>query len=328
MGIEPTALAWEARVLPLYDAREERHFTRGMGRLAICAFCRWVRFWGESLGIDSHRRRFLRFRLVRFHGGIRLSRFAISTIRGRSRVEVTGQGDANLELRAGAVYIGVRTYFSRSYLHGAAMFAREAHAIEARYLETHKHERVNEHLAKVVASVMMSTSSIEAFVNEIFADAAERFPGYVDDMSLAALASLGAAWESDSFERLRTLEKYSELLARCGCAPIDKGGRQYQDVKILLDVRNSLTHMKLRTYGLPENQTKWLIALERDLTSRIRSNPMYGEGNPFFPDRLLGHGFAEWGVITARRFMLRVAGLIGLPKTAITLGEPEYLTRT
>ncbi len=28
MGIEPTALAWEARVLPLYDARRDRDFTR------------------------------------------------------------------------------------------------------------------------------------------------------------------------------------------------------------------------------------------------------------------------------------------------------------
>lgn len=28
MGIEPTALAWEARVLPLYDAREGRHSSR------------------------------------------------------------------------------------------------------------------------------------------------------------------------------------------------------------------------------------------------------------------------------------------------------------
>ena len=27
MGIEPTALAWEARVLPLYDARAARYFT-------------------------------------------------------------------------------------------------------------------------------------------------------------------------------------------------------------------------------------------------------------------------------------------------------------
>ena len=27
MGIEPTALAWEARVLPLYDARLMSYFT-------------------------------------------------------------------------------------------------------------------------------------------------------------------------------------------------------------------------------------------------------------------------------------------------------------
>ena len=33
MGIEPTALAWEARVLPLYDAREGAHSMRS---------CAWV----------------------------------------------------------------------------------------------------------------------------------------------------------------------------------------------------------------------------------------------------------------------------------------------
>ncbi len=73
MGIEPTALAWEARVLPLYDARAVPHFTRGLWILAIWVFRRCVRFWGESLGIDSHRRRFLRFPLVRFHAVFGLS---------------------------------------------------------------------------------------------------------------------------------------------------------------------------------------------------------------------------------------------------------------
>lgn len=34
MGIEPTALAWEARVLPLYDARAGPHSTRVSGDLA------------------------------------------------------------------------------------------------------------------------------------------------------------------------------------------------------------------------------------------------------------------------------------------------------
>ena len=37
MGIEPTAQAWEAWVLPLYDAREGRHSMR---------YCSWVQpFW-------------------------------------------------------------------------------------------------------------------------------------------------------------------------------------------------------------------------------------------------------------------------------------------
>lgn len=73
MGIEPTALAWEARVLPLYDAREDQHSKRGWGSLAIRAFQRWLRFWGESLGIDSHRRRFFGFPLVRFEAVFGLS---------------------------------------------------------------------------------------------------------------------------------------------------------------------------------------------------------------------------------------------------------------
>ncbi len=41
MGIEPTALAWEARVLPLYDAREGCHSKRGWGSLAIMESGDW-----------------------------------------------------------------------------------------------------------------------------------------------------------------------------------------------------------------------------------------------------------------------------------------------
>ena len=48
MGIEPTALAWEARVLPLYDARAGRHFTGvsalwGVGIVAggVKSGCAW-----------------------------------------------------------------------------------------------------------------------------------------------------------------------------------------------------------------------------------------------------------------------------------------------
>ena len=48
MGIEPTALAWEARVLPLYDARAAPHFTRVLWGLANRGNGRWGRKWLHS----------------------------------------------------------------------------------------------------------------------------------------------------------------------------------------------------------------------------------------------------------------------------------------
>jgi hypothetical protein len=45
MGIEPTALAWEARVLPLYDARRDRDFTRNT--LSTATFPGWKEIEAE-----------------------------------------------------------------------------------------------------------------------------------------------------------------------------------------------------------------------------------------------------------------------------------------
>ena len=45
MGIEPTALAWEARVLPLYDARfggMEAHYTSSRQRVSRLHLVRGV----------------------------------------------------------------------------------------------------------------------------------------------------------------------------------------------------------------------------------------------------------------------------------------------
>ncbi len=46
MGIEPTSEAWEASILPLYDARSGSHCTcESAGRKAASAIAqRWVRF--------------------------------------------------------------------------------------------------------------------------------------------------------------------------------------------------------------------------------------------------------------------------------------------
>ncbi len=62
MGIEPTALAWEARVLPLYDAREARYFMRKRlwWAMARCKIRRFLFCWTimAALTINGETRSF------------------------------------------------------------------------------------------------------------------------------------------------------------------------------------------------------------------------------------------------------------------------------
>lgn len=58
MGIEPTALAWEARVLPLYDARSGCLYTGSLGGNEACtaAICgKTVRGGGIGHGLYGQR---------------------------------------------------------------------------------------------------------------------------------------------------------------------------------------------------------------------------------------------------------------------------------
>lgn len=58
MGIEPTALAWEARVLPLYDARSGCLYTGSLGRNEACstAICgNALQAWGGGAASYGNR---------------------------------------------------------------------------------------------------------------------------------------------------------------------------------------------------------------------------------------------------------------------------------
>jgi hypothetical protein len=56
MGVEPTSLAWEARVMPLYDARTGRDSTRVLRRSAIAEAGGWGEKCIHSSGARWHRK--------------------------------------------------------------------------------------------------------------------------------------------------------------------------------------------------------------------------------------------------------------------------------
>jgi hypothetical protein len=83
---------------------------------------------------------------------------------------------------------------------------------------------------------------------------------------------------------------------------MDKGAAPYQDAWLLVQLRNALVHYK------PE----WIIGaapvavrheFEKKLANKFALNPFTGAGNPFYPDKCLGHGCAKWSLMSSIAFI-------------------------
>lgn len=93
----------------------------------------------------------------------------------------------------------------------------------------------DEILHNSIASIMCCTSSLEAYANELFFDRGTIFKKYSTPL-------LDNLWET--YGRKNTLEKFEFALLLSDKPSIDKSSTLYQDVKIVVDLRNSLVHFK------------------------------------------------------------------------------------
>lgn len=204
----------------------------------------------------------------------------------------------------------MRTYFSMDYLTGAALLARKAFEIETGQSSLSVSEPLRaEHKAFATGAILMSAAKIEAFVNELFAECRDR--GARNHMNLRGdqAALLGRIWSDvAAVERATPLEKFETILLLLGLPRLDRSRDPYQSTGLLIDLRKALMHYKLksREVGLTpgaSGEVELLERFEKGLKGRFAENPLTGAGNPFFPDRMLGHGTAEWSVRSAIAFL-------------------------
>jgi hypothetical protein len=193
----------------------------------------------------------------------------------------------------------MRTYFSSYHLWAAKHFARLAEQIEASHAGPPRFDI--SHRAYVTSGVLSAVAFLEAAINELFDDVADRHPGYVDTLTIEAVRLLAGLWderETRTVERWPVLEKFRVALLCCGSIPFDKGAQPYQDAKLLIDLRNDLTHARPET-----RNTGDVDRLSAALMKRFQPNHlMDNAANPYFPDHCLGAGCAAWAVDTARGF--------------------------
>lgn len=237
----------------------------------------------------------------------------------------------------------VRTYLSTSYLTSAALLARKAYAIEAVAVRLAERARIlvdeveiaerigimerTEHHAFASSAIIMSALGLEAFVNELFADCEAAGAGNLFGLSGDQAEKLALVWSPPqlnsepgssstkyaNFQRESAFRKYDRVLTALSLPALDKSAKPVMAMQTLMELRHALAHYKLaaHTAGV-QGERSALSKLEKELQEYFvdhdqpNHNPMTGEHNSYFPDRVIGHAVAEWSVQTAIAFLLHV----------------------
>lgn len=216
-----------------------------------------------------------------------------------------------------SVQISSRHYFSILHVQAAALFAREAAAIEQAYSGNYEPEVWTRDQWYVIGSVVSSAAFLEALINEVFADAAERHSGAKSGLSDAEREILGDLWRLGvpRTARYSVLDKFRICLSLLRRHPFDEGSQSFQDVARLIKLRNALIHFEPETINHPsgtKTAQRDTHRMERLFRGKFPLNPIAGAGNPFWPDKCLGHGCAAWGVgatiIFGDEFFRRLGG--------------------
>jgi hypothetical protein len=209
--------------------------------------------------------------------------------------------------------VAARAYFSWQHLSAAALCARSAKSIETSKAGTKAY--FPEHRSYVIGSVLFSVAALEAAINELFADASEANLGKLRPVDENVIKRMGEMWllGVPRTARYTVAEKYAIALALDGKPPFHKGTEPWQSVAKLLKLRNALIHYEPE--WVPVDSTKEPgdeHTFEKQLSGKFPVNPLAPTENPFYPDKVLGHGCAAWAVRSAMDFMDSFQEKLGL----------------
>lgn len=167
----------------------------------------------------------------------------------------------------------------------------------------------NHHRAYVVGTIMTSVASVEALANEFYLDATDNLLGSVLDNDSQAL--LAEIWTE--VDRFYILKKFQIALSAIKKNKFDVSRNPYQDVSLLINLRNMLVHFKPEWDTDPKNSEK----IAKKLRGKFELNPFYPQDDPiFFPFKCLSHGCAYWAVRSCLDFIFQFFNLLGVDQAS------------
>lgn len=231
--------------------------------------------------------------------------------------------------------IRIRDCFSVKYIQSAALLCRMAWQIETEYDAARiiSADQRLRHEAFVLNAVFSSVAFLEATINELWSDAADDAYCFPDEKTEALLHAIGEQWNNENyFDRTPLPIKYQRVLLIAKKPLFEESDPDFSGIKEIISIRNHLMHYRREwvvissgqdSRALQKNQTD---KFDRVLKNRFRENPLVPKALPFFPDRCLGHGCAEWAVTTCLSFTDRFFKSLCLPAPYDGVRE-ELVTR-
>ena len=166
-----------------------------------------------------------------------------------------------------------------------------------------------------ISAVILSTAFLEATINEIYCDINEyinktRYFSLLKNQNSEKLKSIAKLW---NYKIPRTasypiLMKYNLLLDMLDLSKIDKGTLPYQNVDLLIMLRNQLIHFEsewndIDIQAVNKKASTTSTKFQQKLSGKFAENQIYKKSNmPFFPDKCLGAGCAIWAVESSIAF--------------------------
>lgn len=216
------------------------------------------------------------------------------------------------------VSISFRHYFSIRHLSAASHFAHQCREVENSPLPpVIEGPEWRQHSAASVSAVVMSAAFLEATINELYSDCVAD-PTSSRLACLPARALMEALWKKGIPRRAGypIVQKYEIALELNGKSAFDSAQSVIQDARHLVDLRNALVHFEPKTITSTAAGEK-AQALKFDwLKGKFPENALLaGAGNPYYPDKLLGAGCAEWAVKSAVAFTDEFFSKLGMEPT-------------
>jgi hypothetical protein len=171
------------------------------------------------------------------------------------------------------------------------------------------------HRSHATTAVLSAVAFLEAFINATWQDAADNKPGdhtaYTTGISDDGVATMRELWTGrEQAERmLSVMSKFQVALVCTGHERMDVSAEPFQSTDLLVDFRNVLVHFKPQWHWSDEE-----LKFVRRLQSVIRPESENGQpiGQPWFPNKALGAGCADWACKTSIDFARAWHQLIGL----------------